>query len=331
MPPSELTPVDTNHTTQYSRLFTLQQVVWKSLSSTNDQHSNGPFYSGPIVSDILSAKIHSDLMTDVTAALDAMGFRRFRLLGSGHFSLAMETTDNQIIRLTYYRAEHLKENRPEHPAILQPITVTSISGRDNPREGIIIEILPKVKTAGVTEHHLDMLEAALTTSGISVHDIRKKANVGLMEIDGKEIPVLIDPSVAVTTAPLTESQQHLEPWLAPDGTWLQKIYEPRTAPTNVIPKTVADTVEAVTRGPRPLLDRALGKIGVRRDSRRMSQTASAIKEDGMYGDQLATLYQRTTDRVNGASNQIPFSQLLEEERRKMNEEQERPQPFPPAR
>src|SRR5579884_1702296 len=93
-----------------NRAYTLKQIVMR------DEHDN------PIVTDMLRQR--PTLLEDVTAALDKMGFRRFRFLGAGMCAVALETTENQIVRLNYFgnfQGNDIREKRPKHPAILQPI------------------------------------------------------------------------------------------------------------------------------------------------------------------------------------------------------------------
>jgi hypothetical protein len=303
------------------RTYTFQQVLKEAP------------HESPIVVEALKRK--RSLLKKLGTALDGIGFRRFHFVGAGECALVMETTEEekpdrnkQIIRLTYF-GNHMGHNymmdrRPSHPAILQPIHRFTIMEHENAKEGILVEVLPKVKTTGVQREHYKVLETALTGSGIFVWDLNRPGNVGLMSVKGKgvDIPVLIDAGVADTTSLPKDPDVDLGLWLAPDGTWLQKIFEPRTAPDNVISRTSADKVESALRGPRPLLDRAIGVLGINYDSRRVSQTALAINEDGMHADQLANLYQRAMDEFLKDSNTLLFNKILEQERDKMRKERE---------
>jgi hypothetical protein len=263
------------------------------------------------------------ILKDTEAALNDMGFRRFHFLASGGTGFALDTTENQVVRVTMKRPSE-RGDRPEHPAILRAIssriiTTRASTGKKHSLE-IIIEVLPKVRTEGVTEEHIRMLEGALAKSGLSVQDIRKQGNVALIEVGGREVPVLLDAGMVRKDNRQAESgTDHLKPWLRDDGTWLQRQYEPRTTPSNVVDGPALSRMESVLRGPRPLHDQALGLIGVKRDSRRQSETIKAIIEDGMHPDQLAALYERAAARpeVKG----VTFSDRLREERDAMRKEQ----------
>ncbi len=265
-----------------------------------------------------------EVLHDVEARLAEMGFRRFGWLAGGGGAVALETTENQVVRISQEGYSE-RTDRVEHPAILKPIarqvfeSEVHVKGHKRGKKlntyTMIIEVMPKVRTEGVTEAHIKMLEDALENSGLYVQDIRKKGNVALLEVDGKEVPVLLDAGAAREGARKAEGDAHLAPWAG-----VQAKFEARETPSDVIDGAQARIVEKVMRGPKSFKDRALGWVGVTQDSRRESQTRLAITEDGLYGKQLAELYSRAAAKTDDTSN---FSDALKAERALMQAELKR--------
>ncbi|NCY24959.1 MAG: hypothetical protein EBX37_08850 [Alphaproteobacteria bacterium] len=282
---------------------------------------------------------YDDGLVKATAnALADMGFRKFRFLGAGGLSLVLDTTENQVVRISARDMVGDNGLRPRHPAILQPIFRKRMShGLPLPgdRHTLILEVLPKVRTEGVTQQHAAQVEDALRKSGYEVEDmfaidnvgrkirdesghaIYRTCNIGLIDIDGKSVPVLIDPGLIRRCRRTARNDEHLKPWLDDKGRWLQQVFEDRTAPTNVIDKEALRKVEHVLRGKKPLLAR----LGLKADTRRQSELVNAITNDGMYGDEVATLLQRAHERD---PHNPDFSRVLREERQRMKEEGHQP-------
>jgi hypothetical protein len=275
------------------------------------------------------------LLNTLTKELSNMGFRKFSYLGAGDNSLVLETTENQLVRICL---QGMGENglRPDHPAILQPIVRQIIhQGIPFDRHTLMIEVMPKVRTQGVEAHHAALLEEGLKKSGYILDDmyeidaknpfgkrIRDKAgnpvyrttNIGLIDVDGKTAPVLIDTGRIRKIKRTAKDNTHLAPWLDADGTWLQKKFDPRIEVTNVINGKELKHVDELLKGPKPFLAR----LHIKPDARPVSQTVEAMVKDGMYRDEVAQLYKRAYDRLD--KDGTNFSELLLEERQKMKEE-----------
>lgn len=248
---------------------------------------------------------------EMGAALADMGFRHFRFLGTGTYSLVLHTTDNQVVRI--FDTQFAPAQRPLHPAILQPISSTPVHAG---KHSFIVEVLPKVRTDNVSKEDIGMLEKVFRRSGISVHDLDLSGNVGYIRVNDRDIPVLVDAGAAKTledvrkerqrimkpydvyrgvATPYTDmeikriealmapagSQVDLQPWLAADGSWLQHQFETRRTASDVI---TGEQLAALKRG-----------LGADEPERtRPSQIVAAIEREGMYAGEFSSMI----DRVN---------------------------------
>ena len=118
-----------------------------------------------------------ELVKEITKALREVGFRSFTPLGFGYNAIAFYTTCNQVVRIT--SGEEGK--RHKSPYILQPILTLKVGN-------IEIEVLPLVRTEGVTDEHVRHVAAKLAEAGFFPGSV-KKVNIGLLE-DGT--PILMD-------------------------------------------------------------------------------------------------------------------------------------------
>lgn len=125
--------------------------------------------------------VHNDDKLDLVGALlDRLGFRRidskFRL---GKRALVFHTIDGQLVRISYREP---KGGRLKLDEILQPILAF-----DNVA-GFRVEVMPEVRTTGLTTEHKRQLIAALAKKGYMFWDCTLE-NIGLLK-DGT--PVVID-------------------------------------------------------------------------------------------------------------------------------------------
>lgn len=278
---------------------------------------------------------HPGLLKAAGDALADMGFRRFRFLGAGGLSLVLETTENQVVRISARDAVGDNGLRPKHPAVLQPIASRRITHGLLPgeRHTLILEVLPRVRTWGVTQAHAAMVEGALRKSGLEAEDmfatdtigrtlrdaagapLYRTCNIGLIDVDGQSVPVLIDPGLLRRCRRGAPDDAHLEPWLDAAGRSAQQRYDGRSAPSNIIDGPALRRAERAQRGVKPLAAR----LGLGADTRRESQLVQAIREDGLYPDQLQALLLRAQERHGDGPG---FSRTLEEERRRLRAENE---------
>lgn len=245
--------------------------------------------------------------------LDALGFRHFSYVGAGEFALALHTVDNQVVRLCdgLFERERIK-----HPAILQPIDTHrfSVDGKE-----YMIEVLPRVRTDNVKKNDSEKVKRALELSGIEVFDVRKAGNVGYIDVNGKDVPVLVDAGMARYSERLRCEQQkhdtgHLSEWIGKDGVWLQHKLEKRTKPSGVI------TGEQLAE-----MEWGMGKYqqGADADDRKgPSQTLGAISEDGFYAVQVEKMYAEAVKKLD-AQPDANFSDLLKAERKTLKTERDR--------
>ncbi|MBY0406513.1 MAG: hypothetical protein K2Q01_02385 [Rickettsiales bacterium] len=233
----------------------------------------------------------------ISELLSEKGFRHFTYLGNGANSLAMHTVDGQVVRV--FNKQPKVADRPVHPAVLQPIEVYNFKGA---RDTYVIEVLPYVRTDMFNLADADKVYKALAGNGILVSDTWRPGNVGHIEVKkGQFIPVLVDPGTAMYANSYEAKKDitaHLQPWLAGDGTWLQRQVEKRRAPSGVI---VGEELRAV--------ERATGQHEGRTDG----QTARAIREDGFYRKQVEDMYARAVLKLEKDPTRS-FSELLKEER-----------------
>jgi hypothetical protein len=266
----------------------------------------------------------------VSKALSDMGFRRFSYLGAGGQSLVLETTEHQLVRIALAGLAGDNNIRPKHPAILQPITRKKLHiGLLSPKT-LLIEVMPKVRSEGVTQDHCRMVYEALEKDGITTEDtyqrdniervikdeqgrsLYRTCNVGLIDLDGKEVPVLIDPGMIKQKSllPKIGGYKHVNFWVDENGRWLQEKYDMRREPTNVINSRKLMDIGNVMKGD----DSFLRKLRLKKDTRHESQTIKAIAEDGLYPDEVAKLYERAIEHRQGDEN---FSDTLRREREAM--------------
>ncbi len=287
-------------------------VIRGDLSHVVDAHAGAT----PIIGDIAYMLVENrELLAHVQQKLADMGFRRFEFIGAGTVAMAMHTTRDQVVRIGPENDDYTLE-RPIHPAILQPICTEHIRFQGH---AIRVEVLPKVRTEGVTPNHLRRLKEALRLSNLEVLDLGVKGNVGLMDVGGQSVPVVIDPGalkVINKNLPVISRGEHLFLWMDDRNRPLQEDFERRKRPRHVVDAEALETVEQVMRGPRSMADRVAHTTG-RPDHRRVSQTVEAVREDGLYPDQLKELYTRAMAKHDDTTN---FSELLKEERRILKDE-----------
>ncbi|MBY0406514.1 MAG: hypothetical protein K2Q01_02390 [Rickettsiales bacterium] len=234
--------------------------------------------------------------------LGDMGFRYFRFLGVGNFSLALHTVDDQVVRI--FAKQPTTEDRPVHPAILQPIAVRQFTVGE--RE-YVIEVLPRVRTNRIGWGDARRVKKALEESGIRVFDVKREGNIGYVRVDGKDIPVLVDAGEAKYLPDYEKRKTrtaHLKPWLSADGIWLQHKADGRTMPSGVVNGEELANVEWGT-----------GYYAGRPEG----QTAGAIRDDGFYVAQVETMYARALEKLERSPN-ANFSELLKAERETIKRE-----------
>ena len=254
----------------------------------------------------------------VEKKLNSLGFRHFEYVGKGVKSVALHSTENQVLRISIDERNQLTK-RPLLPGILQPIATHIVKyGAARVR----VEILPRVRTEGVKQEHIDMLREALLRSGYHVGDIDKPGNVGLIDMKRGSIPVLVDPGLMVPyDAKKSDNDLHWKPWLNEKGAWLQSCNETRTAATGVITDRTLAKLDKRMRGPKSWREKIDGMMhGTVVDSRPVSQTVEAIKTDGLYTKQVDELYQRAMLKHDDTTN---FSEVLRQERTLMQDEMKR--------
>jgi hypothetical protein len=138
-----------------------------------------------------------------------------------------------------------------------------------------------------------------------------------MDVDGRSVPVLIDPGLLRRCRRGAKDDAHLEPWLDAAGRTAQQRFDGRGAASNVIEEKALRRAEQVLRGRKSLTAR----LGLRRDERRESQLVKAVREDGMYPDELHALLMRAHETHQQQHGDGPgFSRTLEEERRRLRDE-----------
>lgn len=104
-------------------------------------------------------------------------------ISRGYFSLAADIGENQILHISFPKDSIKNHQRFYEPEILQPLATLYKDSE------LKIEVLPKVKTKGITEEHVNSLVSSLAKKGLLFVDPRE--NVGLININDKEIPVVI--------------------------------------------------------------------------------------------------------------------------------------------
>jgi len=273
----------------------LQKIAYEAHDPTN--HILNTFHKRP------------KLLADVAGILDELGSRDLEFLGKGKSSLALLNADNQVIRIYNKSSERIR--RPYHPAILQPIKTIHL------RRGLshlVIEILPKVLTEGVTAEHVSMVNEALYRSGISVGDLGMDGNVGLLPLkDGRKIPVLIDPGCARQFMKPHDGIEHLKDWLAEDGSWLQKQYDSGRDSPGVIEKL--DRFEVRMRGPKSWIEEKYQAFtGRNLNKRRVSQTIEGIR-DGLSDEDIGAIHEKARERLDDKKDSPSYSELIEKERK----------------
>ncbi len=269
--------------------------------------------------DVLQCMVeHPKMLKDVQDSLSGMGFRRFEYLGSGAHAVGLHATEGQVVRLCR-EMDDVTMERPFHPVILQPIETRHIKTCG---VSVRVEILPKVRTDIVTDADISMVYHAMTDSGWFVGDVSKEGNVGIIEVGGKRVPVLIDVGrLTPMKRKRQETDEHLNPWKDENGEWLQKAFEKRTEASGLIVSASLEKAERGLRGRRPIRDSLASMMRQKPvDSRRSSQTMLAITEDGFYPEQLAELYSRAAAKTDNAEN---FCDVLKSERALMSEELKR--------
>lgn len=103
----------------------------------------------------------------------------------GGFSWAVDIGEGQILHISSPSDSLAKPHvRYKEPEILQPLAYLNYG------EDLKIEVLPKVKTCGVSKEHIKSLVSSLAKKGFLFVDCAL-SNVGLMEIGDREIPVVI--------------------------------------------------------------------------------------------------------------------------------------------
>ncbi len=105
-------------------------------------------------------------------------------LEKGAFSWSIDIGEGQVLHISSPPSSCKKHKREKEPEILQPLYVFPTDG------DLKIEILPKVKTEGVTKEHIYALISSLAKKGLLFADC-KPENVGLITVNGQEMPVVI--------------------------------------------------------------------------------------------------------------------------------------------
>lgn len=113
-------------------------------------------------------------------------------IAKGGFSWVIDIGEGQILHICTNDNEKIHGRYKNVPEILQPITTLY---RDNELQ---IELLPKVKTEGVTKEHIYSLVSSLAKKGLLFADC-KPENVGLINVDGKDIPLVIGDGAVIDT------------------------------------------------------------------------------------------------------------------------------------
>lgn len=253
--------------------------------------------------------IQSDMQADAVAraemvrTLGDMGFRHFNYVGTGNFSLVLNTTDNQVVRV--YKKTSGTKDRPVHPAILQAIATREFNVGE---KEYVIEVLPKIRNTRAGFQDCEKVNAALLKSGIRVSDYNAPGNIGYIRVRGENVPVLLDPGMAEYLPEYNQKKdatEHLQPWLAADGSWLQHMVEERSKPSGVITGDELKNVERVTGKRR-------GRVG---------QTATAIAKDGFYQPEVEAMYARAMYKLDRNPTEN-FSDLLKAEREGIKKERD---------
>ena len=213
-----------------------------------------------VIGRILDVNSQSGACIDKKLA--TQGFRLLKYFKQGSEALLFETTENQLLRICH------KDNMGvpnRHPAILHPRRKFDIRMPDDRElETLTVSIMPRVRTTGVTDQHVKMLDEALLKAGYYVPDICIE-NVGLIDIPERgiqDLPVLIDTGLLKRIAdvqgndwelwqklsglPRTSEKKLRSRWLSPDGTPWQNIFDPRIGtgkPTGVIPEKELKTLQ----------------------------------------------------------------------------------------
>lgn len=273
--------------------------------------SAGRYAVSPLLHGTRTRKIADKTLKQLVDELDQRGFRNFEFVGEGMEAIVLGTSDNQVLRIFKPGYKDIY-TRHQHPAILQAVETFEIQAG---KEKLLVEVLPKVDMK-VSLRETEMVDEALKASNIVTHDIHKGVNVGAMIVDGKRVPVLVDPGIAFVydNNPVISAGAHLKPWLDDSGRWLQHVHDPRLVTgqaSGVISRQSADSAEQALRGKRSFVSRVLGT-----DKRRESQIATAINEDGMDRRQVADMVSRALENFDetAAGKHRSFSDALREAR-----------------
>ncbi len=105
-------------------------------------------------------------------------------IAKGGFSWVADIGENQVMRIYSPRISPKPDIRFNEPEILQPLAYLHYA------DDLVIEILPKVKTTGITNDHVFSLVSSLAKKGALFADCHK-SNIGLITVGNKEIPVVI--------------------------------------------------------------------------------------------------------------------------------------------
>lgn len=302
----------------------MKAIMDAAMRGTLNEVVKHHYKARPQVASVMLKSLYNDpiMRGELQKQLADLGFRRVEFLGQGFLALTLLTTENQVLRIGTEREWQLAE-RIKHPAILQPIQTYFLkcggAGRRHANQITLrVEVLPRVRTGldNVKPQHLDDLKEVLQKSRIKVPDLVWPGNIGIMDIDGKELPVLVDPGLA---RPYDGEEaicqgEHVRAWLDDDGRWLQRKFEPRTKASGVIDRKALEKLDITLRGPNE-------EYNVPYTQRPSSgQTVQAIRDDGMYEEQVAALYRRAMEKHSDGTN---FSQLLKAERALMRGETKR--------
>lgn len=128
-----------------------------------------------------------ELVMAVQQHLESHGVDKVAFLGLGSSALVLRLNDHEVCRLSTTK----EKRRPKLPEFLQPTYRTEIGG-------LRLEVLPMVKTEGVTSDHNHALKTAMAEKGYLVDD-SGPGNIGLLQ-DGT--PVYIDADVAAPASGL---------------------------------------------------------------------------------------------------------------------------------
>jgi hypothetical protein len=190
---------------------------------------------------------HPEAIDDITKALSKKGLTQFDLIGMGARSIVLDAGHDQVVRIMLDKGVTQVAKSVKHPAILQPIAVFDV----NSARRIRIEVTPKISFDNITREDELRVRDALYATNLTVPDIMDNQNVGVIEVDGKRVPLLADYSelqaARILDAPPASM---LSEWLDDKKLSLQKKFDPRIGSGKIIPtEKTPDIHENAAHGP----------------------------------------------------------------------------------